>query len=177
MTDKKLAVRDEFTSEFGRFFGIWQATELALDYAVGKYLELADEETHLLTAGMDFNRKARLLTALVKRNNDPQQSAILASLKIIQNESLRNVFAHSFVDHTDTEVTFIQRNRHGNYDPIEYTFTLPSFIAHVEKILRASIAFHDAVGLTEERYEEFASAALRVNTKPTTSPVPPNDKA
>ncbi|RZN08513.1 hypothetical protein CWO91_22350 [Bradyrhizobium genosp. SA-3] len=177
MTDKNLAVTDEFTSEFGRFFGIWQATELAIDCAVGKFLELPDDETHLLTAGMDFNRKARLLTALVKRSNDPQKSTILASLKVIQNESLRNVFAHSFIDHSPTEVTFIQRNRHGNYDPIEYKFTLPSFRAHVEKILDAAIAFHHAIGLTEERNQEFASAALRVNIKSITSPVPPNNAA
>lgn len=177
MTDKNLAVTDDFTSEFGRFFGIWQATELAVDYAVGKFLNLPDEETHLLTAGLEFNRKIRLLMALVKRSSDPEKSSILAGLKTIQNDSLRNVFAHSFIDHTPTEVIFIQRSRHGNYDPVEYKFTMASFKEHVEKLLLAAIAFHEAIGLSQERNQEFANAALRVNSKPTTSPVPPSESA
>jgi hypothetical protein len=89
----KLGMTVEFTSQVGRFYGIWAATELAIDYAIGFFLKLPPEETHLLTAGMEFNRKARLVMALIKRSDHTNKSQLLAALKIIQNESLRNAFA------------------------------------------------------------------------------------
>src|SRR5689334_16563672 len=92
----QLAVTSEFTSEFGRFFAVWSTAEMTIDFAIGKFLAIPYEETHLLTAGTDFNRKARLLQALVKRKNPPRANEIIKALRTIQNESLRNTFSHSY---------------------------------------------------------------------------------
>jgi hypothetical protein len=113
----RLGITPEFLTQVGRFYGLWAAIELAIDYSKGQFLKLPAEETHLLTAGNEFNRKSRVLMALIKRNDHPKKDQLLSALKIIQNESLRNLFAHSFLDHDENEVTFVQRWRGGQYDP------------------------------------------------------------
>ena len=177
MEQPGLGVTDPFLSKVGKFYGIWSTTELAIDYAVGKFLSLPFEETHLLTAGMEFNRKARLLMALLNRSDHPQKNVMINSVKTIQNESLRNVLAHSFMEHEHDYVVFVERSRHGSYNPTRHKFTLPEFSAHVENLYEASVALHDAIGMTDEEVQKFGDAAFNVKNRSTASPVAPNDKA
>jgi hypothetical protein len=158
----KLATSDAFCAQVGRFYGIWSLAEITIDYAIGKYLKLPHEETHLLTAGTEFNRKARLLMALLKRSSEPKKADALAALKIIQNESLRNTFAHSFLAGTGNEVSFIERSRHGNYAPVEHKFSLSTFEDHVEKLYMAGMKFSEAIGATPEEMEKFSQAAFNI---------------
>src|SRR5215211_1159361 len=51
----------EFQEWFGVFQVTWASMELVTDYAIGKFLELPAEATHLITSGLMFGRKARLL--------------------------------------------------------------------------------------------------------------------
>jgi hypothetical protein len=126
---------------------------------------------------MDFNRKTRLLTALLNRSDAPKRNTAIAALKVIQNESLRNTFAHSFIMGDEKEVTFVERSRHGSYNPTRHTFTLDSFHDHVVKFYTASLSLNEAIDLTPEKLNEFANAAFNVKNKSTTSPVPPNESA
>lgn len=61
----RLRITPEFLTQVGRFYGLWAAIELAIDYSIGQFLKLPAEETHLLTAGNEFNRKSRVLMALL----------------------------------------------------------------------------------------------------------------
>ena len=135
-----------------------------MDLALGKFLKLPADETHLLTAGMDFNRKANLLRALVSRQQPPNQSAIQTALKTMQNESMRNVFAHSFLRSVGDGICFIERARHGNYVAREHNFTIEEFIDHVQKITTASVTFYEALNISTEEFQEFCLAALSAKT-------------
>ena len=46
-------------------------------------------------------------------------------------------YAHSFLTGTSRTVDFVERSRHGNYDPKVHKFTLAEFDAHVEKLWQA----------------------------------------
>jgi hypothetical protein len=159
----QLGLTPEFTSEFGRFFAVWATAELTIDFAIGKFLAIPHEETHLITAGTDFNRKARLLQALAKRKNAPKANEIVSSLRTIQNESLRNTFSHSYYTGDDATVEFIERSRHGNYDPKIHKFTLPEFEDHVEKLVVAGDLLLKAVGASRAEMQEFVDAASKAS--------------
>jgi hypothetical protein len=156
----KLGVTSEFLSQMGRFHGIWSSIELNIDYAVGKFLGVPHEEAHFITAGTDFNRKVRLLQALVKRKNPPRSNDIVNALSTIQNESLRNAFAHSCLTGDENTVTFVERSRYGRYDPKQHDFTMPQFEQHVEKLYFAGDQLFVALGEPSEELQEFADCAL-----------------
>lgn len=160
MENVKLGVTPQFTSQVGRFYGIWSVAELTIDYAIGSFLGVPHEEAHLITAGADFNRKVRLLQALVKRKNPPRANDILNALNTIQNESLRNVFAHSYMTGDEQTVTFVERSRYGKYDPKLHNFTMPQFQEHVEKLYLAGDRLFSALGEPYDEIQRFADCAL-----------------
>jgi hypothetical protein len=160
-----LGMTPEFMSEFGRFFGVWANAEMALDFAIGKLLGIPHEETHLITAGADFNRKARLLQALVQRKKPPRANEIIKALRTIQNESLRNVFSHSYYSGDTHRMEFVERSRHENYDPKVHIFTMEQFEGHVEKLLAASHQFTEAVGIPMAELQKFVDIAANAGQK------------
>ena len=67
-----------------------------MDYAIGKLLHLRPHQTHLLTSGMDFGRKLRLLLHGYKRGRHKRKNVIIGCLNYFWSEK-RNIFAHSFM--------------------------------------------------------------------------------
>jgi len=141
------ANQPDFLAAFGLFYRMWSANDITVDYAIGKLLKLPADETHLLTAGIDFNRRASLLRILLNRGTLPRKPQIISALNTIQNESLRNVFAHSFLQSDEITVTFIERTRHGKYDPKKHSSTISTFRAHVHKFVDAAVAFQEYMAL------------------------------
>lgn len=161
MTDKpkNLALTAEFNTAFGYFHSGWAVAEGAIDYAIGQFLGLTPEQTHLVTAGADHGRKAMLLRDLVARSDHANRAELLRTLKVIQNESLRNVFAHSYIASDENTVTFIERTRGGPYRVKQHPFTREEFFDHVGKFVRASSDFETALGFTREELAAFLNAA------------------
>ena len=163
---EKLADTIEFNMQLGFFYSAWAVTDATLDFALGKFLRLTHEETHLLTAGMEFGRKATLLRNLLRHQKDsPQKSELLRTVKIIQNDSLRNVFAHSYLASDEDSVSFISRSRGGDYSATEYEFTKDEFREHVHKFIDASHDFYNALEVDDHEFFAFQYAALNVNSK------------
>jgi hypothetical protein len=160
------ANQPDFLAAVGLFYSMWSANDITVDCAIGKLLKLPADETHLLTAGIDFNRRASLLRVLLNRSTLPRKPQIISALNTIQNESLRNVFAHSFLQSDETTVTFIERTRHGKYDPKKHPFTISAFRDHVHKFVDAAVAFQQELEITNEDMQAFANAAFNVKTSP-----------
>ncbi|MFB6451782.1 hypothetical protein [Bradyrhizobium tunisiense] len=173
---EKLGVTVAFTSEMGRFYGIWATTELTVDFAICKLLSVPHEEGHLITAGVGFNQRARLLQALVKRKNAARGNEIIDALRTIQNESLRNTFAHSFLTGNEKTVEFVERSRHGLYNPKVHQFTLEEFQDHVQKFWQAGQKLFAALGDPYEEFQQFAEAAIHAASSERTSSVLQSDK-
>jgi hypothetical protein len=168
MTDQSsnLALTPEFNVAFGLFYTAWATTEAAMDCAIGKLLRLEPSETHLLTAGMEHGRKATLLRGLISRGDHHNKEKLIRSLNVIQNESLRNVFAHSYIASDEKTITFIERSRGGPFKTKEHHFTLEEFRDHVTNFLEASSEFEQALDLAPLELQAFQYAALSVKSKP-----------
>ena len=170
---RKLAFDERFLRDVGLFNGTWSAFDIISDYAVGQFLGLPHEITHLLTAGLEFHRKARLLRELIQRSDHTKKKDLLTALNVLQNEGKRNVFAHSFMRSRDDRVTFVERTRHGPLQAKEHHFTGPEFQAHVLKVVEAANTFQLALGVTSQHLEEFGAAFKRAASSESTSPQPP----
>lgn len=172
-----LVFRDEYTQLMGLFQGNWASLEITTDYAIWKYLKVTPEQAHLITSGMMFGRKARLLADLIAHSNDPKKSVILGAFNKIRSLSKRDMFAHSYVRSDGTSITFLDRNASGQFRAKEHTFTLAEFAAHVNEFSIAGTTFYNALGATSQEVDAFAAAALRLSSKDKTSPVDPSDRA
>jgi hypothetical protein len=74
-TTGPLSFRDDYTQLMGRAQSQWAALEVITDYAIGKFLKVTDGQAHLITSGMMFGRKGRLLADLIAKSDDPQKAA------------------------------------------------------------------------------------------------------
>jgi hypothetical protein len=155
------SVSKEYRESLGAFYATWQSFEITLDWAFGQFLKLPDEETHLLTAGMDFGRKATVFRHLVRESNHENKAEIEKHLNAAQNDSKRNIFAHSFARSDADSVIFIERSRHGSYQAKEHRFTKSEFEAHVNKFIETAKSFEKAVGLTRDAMEKFGALAIK----------------
>lgn len=166
MSDEQhVALTAEFNMALGWFYTAWASTEGTMDCAICRFLRLSPQETHLLTASMEHGRKASLLRALITRSDHKNKAALLSALNAIQNDSLRNVFAHSYIASDEKVVTFIERSRGGPYKAKEHHFTLDEFRMHVERFLLAAQAFEQSLNLVPLELGAFQYAALSVTSK------------
>lgn len=161
MDQKEYACHDpRFLTYVGWFHQAWAGAEIAVDAAIGKLLRITDEEAHLLTTGLELNRKATLLRLLLKRSNLEGKSVAIKALDKIQNESKRNVFAHSYMESNRTKVVYRKKEAHGGkFWTVKLEFTVEEFIAHVANLIDASADFMEAMEFTNERLEEFSAAS------------------
>jgi len=159
------SITNEFRRALGAFHATWASVEITMDWAIGQFLKLPQEETHLITAGMEFGRKAVLLRALVARSDSKNKNEILQHLNWIQNESKRNAFAHSFMRSNKDVVTFVKRSGHGKFEIREHSFQPKEFDEHVNKFIEAAIGFEKELGATRKEIESFAQAATNLASK------------
>ncbi|RDV05132.1 hypothetical protein [Undibacter mobilis] len=172
-----LALRNEYTRLVGLFQGAWASLELTTDYAIGQFLNVTHEQCHLITAGMMFGRKSRLLADLIKRSDHPQKSKILEPFNKIRGMSKRDVFAHGYIRGDAESVTFLERAAGGEFKATEHTFTFMEFQIHVATIAKLATEFYEALGCTREQVSDFANAALSLNRKSKKSPETPKSRA
>jgi hypothetical protein len=137
-----------------------------MDWAIGKFLELPHEQTHLITAGLEFGRKAILLRALVARSDWKNKGEIIKHIKTIQEDSKRNIFAHSFMRSDDKRVLFVERTNHGAFKVRTHEFEPKSFTAHVRQFIDLAKSLEQELGLTREEIQAFADAADNLAKKP-----------
>lgn len=176
-TSPAILTDNTFVENLGLFYAMWSSLETTVDYLIGRYIKLPHEETHILTAGMEFGRKANLLRTLVMRSADPEKETIRGLLSKIQNESKRNLFAHSMINSNANSVTFIYRKTGGVYSAKETRFTAEEFRDHVRTIAYLARDFHNAAKIDDADFQLFGKAALSASQSDTTSPQPPSSRA
>jgi hypothetical protein len=174
---KKLGLNDEFNRLLGLFHSTWLSTELTVDYTIHKLLRISRPQAHHLLAGMEIGRKMRLLDGLLQRSDHKNKAKLIGSIRKIQNESLRNVFAHSLLWSDEHSVTFLNRNFGQKYEAKEYKFTLIKFRMHVRDFALATVEFYNALEIDYDDLQSFGHAALRASRSSKRSPKPPKSKA
>src|ERR1700722_17381085 len=146
----------DFVWSLGAFFAQWATLELVTSYGICKFLKISFEDAHILTSGMEFGRKSMLLRNLAYRSDAPEKGQIIRLLAKIQNESKRNVFAHSFIMSGPQTVTFIDRSRGGDYVATKHTFTVREFFDHVAGFTNHAAALEKCLGLDKGELHRFA---------------------
>jgi hypothetical protein len=172
---RPLAFREDYTQLMGTFQSMWGSTEIVTDYAVYKFLKVTPGQAHLITAGMLFGRKGRLLADLIARSDNPKKERILSTFNKLRGLSKRDMFAHAYVRSDPNTITFLDRLG-GEFRAQEHTFTLDQFRAYVKAFENAGIAFSQALGASREELDAFAKAALSFSRKSNTSPGKPSSK-
>ena len=162
----------------GLFQGAWASLDLLTDYAIWKFLKVTPEQAHLITSGMMFGRKARLLADLIGRSDHPNKAEILGAFNEVRGTmNKRDIFAHSYVWSDQNLVKFIDRQAGGEYKAKEHSFTLKQFQNYVLEFSRSAARFYLSVGATRDEIDAFGDAALSLNRRSTTSHGEPEDNA
>jgi len=174
---QRLGLSPEFNMFLGMFHGTFASLNLTTDFAIGKFLNLEAAPTHLLTSGMMFGPKARLLADLISRSDDPKKPQLLAPFNRLRGDSKRDVIAHGYVWSDAHTVRFIQRITSGEYTVRSHSFTLKEFAEHAIRFATDAAEFYTVLGATQEVMDAFGNAALSLDRKSKTSPQKPQDKA
>jgi hypothetical protein len=93
---KAVNMSDDYLIVMRLFQGAWASLELTTDYAIWNFFNVTPEQAHLITSGMMFGRKARLLADLIGRSDHRDKAEILGSFNEVRTGK-RDVFAHSYV--------------------------------------------------------------------------------
>jgi hypothetical protein len=168
---------DEYHKAMGLFNGTWASLDLTTDYAIYKFLNVTPGQAHLITSGMMFGRKARLLADLIGHSDHPRKAEILGAFNKVRGGNMRDVFAHSYVRSGDGRVTFVERTSSNEFRATEHTFTMLELVQHVHDFAVSVTAFWNSLGVTKPEIEAFAMAAFSLNRKSKTSPTRPTSKS
>lgn len=163
-----------FKADLGFFYRLWTVSDALMDFSLGQFLRLTDDETHIVTSGMPFGRKTALLRSLVARSKHKDKGKIKKLINSIQNESLRNVFAHSYIASDDKVISFVERSHSSDYWAKEHRFTMHEFNEHVTQFAYNLKELGDALEIDEDRFRMFQAAAFNVPNKAGTAPTPPS---
>jgi hypothetical protein len=178
MTTKgPLAFRDDYTQLMGTLQSAWAALEVITDYAICKFLKVTDGQAHLITSGMMFGRKSRLLADLVSKSNHPQKAAILGAFNKIRGMSKRDMFSHAYLRSDKDTITFLDRSSSGAFNAQEHTFTLDEFGSYVKDFQTAIGEFRASLGASKAQFEAFAKAALSLSRNSKTFPDEPSESS
>jgi len=159
-----LVLSPEFNRLLGMFHYNWAATDIHVDYAVWQFLNVTPLQAHLITSGVLFGRKVRLLVDLIKHSEDKRNEGLLRELGRL-TKSNRDMIAHAWLRSTDNAVTFLERKASGTFAAKEHTFTLQEFSDHVTELADAGQQFRRLLGVSSAELDAFAKAALSARLK------------
>lgn len=167
---KTAALTDRYHKVMGLFNGCWSSVDLVTDYAIYKFLNVTPQQAHLITSGMMFGRKARLLADLIGRSDHPNKAAILGAFNKVRANNKRDVFAHGYIWSDYDSVTFTERSISGEFKAVQHRFTLKELQSHVLQFTLAAEEFWNILGVTHDEMNAFGLAAMSLNRKSRTSP-------
>lgn len=152
------------------FHGLWALVDMTTDYAIFKFLNVTPEQAHLITSGMMYGRKARLLADLVGRSDHPNKAQILGALNWIRGHSKRDIITHGYQKFDDDSIEFVERSSSGEFQARGHVFTNQEFLDHVRTLAQKGRQFQEGLGASQDDMRQFADAAFNLNRKSKTSP-------
>jgi hypothetical protein len=153
----------QFYAHLGWFYSAWSSVDLSVDLAICRCLKISPEQTHMLVAGLEFGRKTALLRSVLSTSGYTvaEVEKLKGYLTRISKESLRNVFAHSFLASDTESVHFIHRKSQGAYSATGYKFMAEGFVQHVKDFVQLAHDFEKALGFSHKDIGDFAAAAVK----------------
>lgn len=150
----------EYHAALGTFHGMWSTIDVTTDFAIGRFLRVTYEQAHLITSGMMFGTKARLLMDLIHRSDHPKRKELLDSFGSIRGNSKRDIVVHGYQMSSNKRIAFLERSRGGNYTGTQHVFTRDEFFAHLDRLIEDGHKFYAALGASDDEMEAFVEAAI-----------------
>jgi hypothetical protein len=157
-----------FQNALGIFHSNWNAIDLYTDFAIYQFLKVTPEQAHLITSGMMFGRKARLLSDLIKNSSDARKQKLLDAFGKV-GKAKREIITHSYLASGPFNVRFLERNTSNAFKAKVHDFSPQQFHEHVQFIAKSAEEFRDALEISQDELNDFVNAALSLNNSPTTS--------
>jgi hypothetical protein len=148
----------DFHRLLGLFHSIWLSVDPMIDFMIGRLLGADHIDTHVLTAGLEFGRKLRILIDLLKRSDILNKDILVESLRTLQ-QSRRDNITHAYIATSPTTLVFNYRSRGGDFTANRLSFSIRGFEDHVERMIKAAQAFQNATGFSEAEFDAFIAAA------------------
>lgn len=167
----------QFNELLGLFNSGWATLEMTTDFAIYKFLGVTELQAHLITGGLMFGRKARLLTDLIGRSNHAKKDKILKAFLAIRANNKRDVFAHGYIWSSSKIVRFIERPAGGEATAIVHEFTLDAFGKHIADFAQKCWDFYEALECDWDEVQAFGDAALSLDRKSKRSPGAPASRS
>lgn len=79
----------------GIFHSNWSAIDVYTDFAIYQFLRVTPQQAHLITSGMVFGRKARLLDDLMRHSDDARKQKLMEAFNKIR-AAKRDIISHSY---------------------------------------------------------------------------------
>jgi len=83
-----IAKHTSYLQLLGIFHSNWSAIDAYTDFAIYQFLRVTPQQAHLITSGMVFGRKARLLGDLIRHSNDARKQKLMEAFNKIRTASL-----------------------------------------------------------------------------------------
>jgi hypothetical protein len=162
MAPKGFAYTTEFYTALGMFHAVWGQIELTIDCAIWKAMGTeTEQEAHKRVASMKFGKKLKKLRTLIDNGKFKHSQKVKDLLRRIEDESRRNVFAHSILASDKRSVTFIHRSvRRGEYKVERHTIAGHGFIKHAQLFVHIAADLMRAVELSDKEVRDFAAALI-----------------
>ena len=156
---KSLETRNTFNVFIDLFLGAWASFEMTVDFAIGKFLKTTHEQTHLITAGMMFGRRARLLDDLVGRSDHPRKTEILGAFNKLRGMSTKGIFVQCCRWSNEEEGHVLERSADGRFKIKSRNFAEAEFMDCLRAFAAASSDFYLALEITGADIRAFGAAA------------------
>jgi hypothetical protein len=114
----------------GIFHSNWSAIDLHTDFAICQFLHVTQQQAHLITSGMMFGRKARLLADLIRNSDDGRKQKLLEAFKKIR-AAKREIITHSYVASDAASVRYLERNISGPFKAEVHSYSAKELHDHV----------------------------------------------
>jgi hypothetical protein len=158
----------------GIFHSNWSCIDLYTDFAIYQFLHITPQQAHLITSGMVFGRKARLLDDLIRHSDDARKQKLFEAFNKIR-AAKRDIITHSYVGSDALSIKYIERNTSGRFKAHIHIYTFEEFKQHVQDVADAAKEFYIAVDASKAIINDFANAAFSLNRKSDTSPESPTE--
>jgi hypothetical protein len=119
--------------------------DLYTDFAIYQFLHVTQQQAHLITSGMMFGRKARLLDDLIRHSDDPRKPKLLESFNKIR-AAKRDIITHSYVGSDAISVWYLERNTAGPFKAEIHSYSAERLQEHIQGIANAATDFYNAWG-------------------------------
>ena len=157
------------TYAVGFYHIAWSTTEAIIECAIAKQLNLGPIEGSIVTSGIMFVGRAKMLEALLLREEKANATA-LKFLRRIMNSPDRVDLTHSIVGLNDTGLYFRRRKLDGGFKSTDIPYDLVSLITKAKDLSLNAGELQKALGITDDDFNTYFQAAHSAVAKDGKSP-------